>query len=255
MTNLNIITRLVQPATTQIGIIRGNYFCPLGSGVFIEYKQSFYLITAGHLLSLANYSDLLIPLPGSQEGLFIVHFGDLLTTYQNTEDETEVDYAIIRFRAKHLEEKIRTYYSYIPEANLLFNHQLLLERANYFAFGYPISKSKFNYKTRNDIDNIPLRITTTPYENTELLIDQGYNLDLIGALNIRKKIFVNRKLLTLPKTTGMSGCGIYFIPHLNCNHTSSEFYLIGVLIEIDLNLRFLIFTKINIILGELEKID
>lgn len=251
MNNINLITKIVQPSTTQIGIIKDQFFRPIGSGIFVEFKKSLYLITAGHVLTLSNYADLCIPMIKTAEALFLVHFGDFITTQKEENDVTPADYAFIRFTEKRLEDKVKENYTFIEEEKILFNHQLLKDKFNYFTFGYPSSRRKFNYKTRKSIDITPLRFTTSPFENLRKLIKIGYSMELHGALNIKKTIKKDNQTLILPNTKGMSGSGVYFIPHLNCAHMSKEYYLIGIFVEADFVLNFLLFTKIDYIFSKL----
>jgi len=255
MPNLNLdeSTREIQKSMSQIVHVEGSKVLSLGSALLIEYDQKFRLISAGHLINIEDYDKLLMPLPGTKEGLFIDTFGDLTTTnIQGDQEENQVDYAEIVFNKADLETKVKMFYTPIIEQNIDFNHEINENDSRYFVFGYPISRARFNYKKNGEMNSEPLRLTTYPIVQNEIYERNGFSKETHILLHIQRKISREPERVFLPKTKGISGCGVYFLPNLNEDKLSSEYKLVGVLTEVDFEKQFAVVVRMNTIKRNIE---
>jgi len=234
-------------------IPEGKKIEPLGSAILLMHEGSYNLVSAGHLINLEDYNKLIIPLPGTQEGLFIDTFGDLRTTNKEGEqDNNEIDFAKIQFTRKDKIERISNFYTFIQEDQIEFNHIPQANDDRYFVFGYPNSRARFDYKDKKEINSEPLRIVTYPIVDEEFYVKNGFSSDTHLLLHIQRKLQVNGNRVFMPKTKGLSGCGVYFLENLKSETKSAEFKLVGILTEVDFEKQFATVVKIGTILNRIN---
>ena len=226
---------------------------PLGSAILLIHEDSHNLISAGHLINIDDYNNLIMPLPGTQEGLFIDTFGDLKTTNKKGEQkDNEIDFAKIEFKRKDKVEKVSQFYTFIQQEQIELDHVPKADDDRYFIFGYPNSRAKFDYKNKKEINSEPLRIVTYPIVDEEFYIKNGFSSDTHLLLHIQRKLQVNGNRVFKPKTKGLSGCGVYFLPELKSEEESGDFKLLGILTEVDFEKQFATVVRMNTILNRIN---
>ncbi|WP_236979861.1 hypothetical protein [Membranihabitans maritimus] len=237
--NLNSSTRIIQNATTQIVTGEGGKIFPLGSGIFAEINDRFFLISAGHLISLNDYNKLMVPLPGKKEALYIDTLGNLLTTGKRGDEECPFDYALIEITKDELVNELLECYTPIKDDYVLFNHVPQYNDSWYLVFGYSSNKGSVDYKTLREFNAAPTRTITYPHPDQEDFIKSGYYPEHHIILKYQKKIWIHGQRIILPKTKGLSGCGVYFLPDLYNEDPDSSAYLVGILTEVDIKRQYM----------------
>lgn len=251
--NLDSATRRIQSSMTQIlPIPEGKKVEPLGSAIFIEFEDKLRLLSAGHLTNLKDYNQLLVPIVGSQQGLFIDTFGDLRTTnIKGEQANNEIDFAEIIFRRDDKVNKVLEYYTKILSSQIDFNHQPQENDDRYFIFGYPNSRARFDYVSEKEMNSEPLRITTHPITDVSFYDKHGYSKEHHILLKMQRKLQTQGNRIFLPKTKGLSGCGVYYLPDLKSNNSSDRFKLVGILTEVDFEKQFATVIRMDTIYNEL----
>ncbi len=246
--NLDSVTQIVQRSTSQIAIPKGASLGPLGSAIFIELQGVLYLISAGHLLNENDYIKLILPLPSQQNALYIDTFGDLITTHKSSDTDNIYDIAYIKFTRSDKVIEVNKYFNPLNEFHFCNEHKEVLGDARYFIFGYPIHKTTFDYGTRKNVNAAPIRITTHPVNDVSLYSKFGYDPEFYLLLKYQTHVPAQEGRLKLPKTKGISGCGVYFVPQLLSAKKSQEFCLIGIVTEVDLQRQYAVVVRIEKIL-------
>lgn len=251
--NLDESTREIQKSMSQIVHVEEPKVLPLGSALLIEYESKLRLVSAGHLINHEDSDKLLMPLPGTKEGLYIDTFGDITSTNQKGEQEdNEIDFAEIQFNRDDLEAKVKKYYSPIIEENIDFEHQITADDARYFIFGYPNSRARFNYEKNGEMNSEALRIITYPITDSDVYEKNGFSLETHILFHIQRKIDREAERVFLPKTKGISGCGVYFLPDLNEEEISGRHKLIGILTEVDFEKQIAVAIRMNTIKSKIN---
>ena len=243
--NLDSVTQIIQQCTAQIAIPKGISIGPSGSAIFIESQGVLYLISAGHLFNENDYNKLLLPLPSQQKALYIDTFGDLITTHKSTDTDNPYDIAYIKFKRTDKTTEVKSYYNPLSELNLCIEHKEVSGDSRYFIFGYPIHKATFDYKSKKAVNAAPIRITTHPVTDGSLYSKFGYDSEFYLLLKYQTHVPTHEGRLKLPKTKGISGCGVYFVPELLSSKKSHDFCLIGVLTEVDLQRQYAVVVRIE----------
>lgn len=209
------------------------------------------IISAGHSLNVKDYERLMIPLHGEREALFLCFLGDLATTgIEGNVENNPIDFAEVKILKKDRIKQLLKYHDPIRISEVDFCHNPIDGDARYLVFGHPTSKSKFDYKTHKKFDSVPLKLITSPITDKNLYQKYGYSKKEHVLLKIQKNITEGKDRLILPKTKGLSGCGVYFLPNLNKSEPSGAFKLVGILTEVDFKRRFAVVVRISTIYGE-----
>lgn len=246
--NLDIVTGVIQKSMAQLVHVENHKIKPLGSAIFVKLGNQLRLLSAGHLINEKDYDKILLPLPGIQESLYIDTFGDLHTT--NTEGDQEnnaIDFAEIKFIRMDKIERVCNFYTPIPENKIEFNHEIIENDDRYFIFGYPNSKTRFDFKYKKEMNSAPLRIVTHPIFDDIIYEKYGYSKKTHILLKYKRKLFDGLFRFFLPKTKGISGSGVYFLPDIKSQSKSQEFTLIGILTEIDYEKQFAVVVRMETI--------
>ncbi len=224
---------------------------PLGSGLFLEIDDDYFLVTAGHLLNLLDRKDLLVP--GNNNQMIWLN-GVLATTFDKFSLKSNIDFAVLKFSNRQIKHLIGGYHKSVKSNRILINHSLHFSD-NYVVAGYPINGIKKTYG-KPVYTPIPLKLLTHPIP---LKNYKKYGFDPNNHILLKYQITLkpfNSKVNSVTKdATGISGSGLWFVPDWNdSNYGIPNFYLIGVMIENHKDKGFLVALKIDFVTETIRKI-
>ncbi len=192
-----------------------------GSGVFVQYKNQYYVVTAAHVF--AEYSTKTFVIADGKE----ITLGGILynSPMPSTEDRADdkIDISILELNEESSRGLLTTFKP-IQENEIELNHQLS-DTATYFAVGFPQTKTEKVWN-KNEIKSIGYTYQSIP------ILDYDY-----GQFGFRKEttiaIMFDGKVTSAtdpfphraPRMQGMSGSGLWNF------RGKDEKRLIGISIE------------------------
>lgn len=185
---------------------------PHGSGVFIEYNDTKYLISAAHVLE-KHYQDTFIILERDSIVLGGTLFVSKLPKGCDKREDDYRDIAVIRLcpeTIEFLEEHNVTFVN----SNRLDNKHEIEKHSIYLTFGYPAAKTDLRFKYTVQPFAMETSVITKDKTYTKYKISKSDN---IVAKYHRKGIFTNSNPLKQfgVKPYGISGCGLWLVKNLN----------------------------------------
>ncbi|MEZ4804606.1 MAG: hypothetical protein R2852_03760 [Bacteroidia bacterium] len=205
----------------------------------------YYLLTAGHLLSIENFKKgLVLNLTGFTN---INLKGTLCTTYlDSSSNNGKIDVSVLK-----LSNEIKQFLlinkqkALIPSATWV-NHQLM-NKPDYIISGFPLTNLKKGLKKKLVK---PQSLLTFPF-HPKYYNKWGFNYESHLLIRISKKgvKFGGVKETYLSSLTGMSGSGLWFVPDWNTNFHKrklTRYKLIGVLIEDYMDKGFVASVRIDL---------
>lgn len=181
-----------------------------GSGLLFEYKFSYFLISASHVLELIHSDDLFLSCPSSSWKLS----GDIYRTNIPEFTLFKKKYSIDIGAIKLDEEMV---FSFSNEVEFLQLENLGINQKNknkehYFVLGYPETKVKKDRKGKYNWIVEPLYFTTRESSN-QIYQKKKIDSKLHVIVDFNRK--VNRidtgQRVIMPQLEGISGCGLWNI--------------------------------------------
>lgn len=220
---------------------------PAGSGVLLKFQNEYFLISAAHLLNESNWDLLIMP---ATDGKWVTLQGELCTSYRDSDEKKDIDFAILRFYPKM--HKHLTMYSPIVEQEILMNH-VVNEDTRYFLAGYPIRKVKIdpNRKTAKAEALAILTSGTSKKRYIKHGFDENFHTLVSFQNKIRQPSGSARTRIGNPQ--GISGCGLFLIPEFSqaqIDHLTIK--LIGIMIENHQHLGFMAAIRIDAVIEVLR---
>lgn len=220
---------------------------PFASGVFIFWKDSFYLLTASHVID--NWSDankLFVPINEGYIAIVGKGYGTEINNKKN------IDVAYIKLKPE-LIPILTQYYRFIPDIKIL-NHKENIDGPSLCVFGYPTRNiRKESGKTYGSMYMTNLSKEKV-YRYYDLSPISHYIVDFWG-----KKINIHTNKIEKPKIEhyGLSGCGLWYISIDFDEETGemiSDSTLIGIMTEFKrTKYDCLIGNRIEIIIAAIEE--
>lgn len=183
----------------------------IGTGVFIQFKNYYFLISAAHVFDYFNERNIQTKIPLEAGSNMLFEPGGLLSVNNTT--KRKKDFVDIGFLLLDLESvlEISKHYTFLKEDNLAPNHNFI-NYEFYSFFGYPTTLSKTKYD-KSSFHSVPFLHLTTPLQEekyNKYERQPRYNVitsyDRKNSLNIKTKTVSNG-----PDLFGISGCGLWFI--------------------------------------------
>jgi len=217
---------------------------PLGSGLYMKLKNDYFLVTAGHLLNLKSWKNLLVP--GNNDKMVWLN-GMITTTYTDEKEKSNIDFAVLRFSERQVKHLINGQYGFIPPNRILINHKVV-QGGYYFIAGYPVSGVK---KTagKQEFIPIPLKLLSYPLKD-EKYKQHGFNPEHHILVKYQRKLApFNSDIKVITKNvTGISGSGLWYVPNWKKNYKGvPEFFLVGIMIEDYRESGFLVALRIDFV--------
>ena len=223
----------------------------LGCGIYLKIKNDYYLISAGHLLNLENFSKLIT---SSNEEEMIFLSGRLLTTYENEKTDNSIDFGILKFFSSQIPYLEKVNYSFINSQNIIVNHKVE-ENGMYLIAGYPNTGVKTVTGKREFKINPIVFITSTI--DREKYISNKFNPDHFILLKYKRKIAPNNsteKQIT-KELKGISGSGLWYIPNYkDLENGIPKCFLVGIMTENIKRKGFLVALRIDFITETINQV-
>jgi len=215
------------------------------SGIFINVDDSYFLITAAHVVE-KHKDEIFVPL----RNFDALQLGGTLTTnvaFQKEKDK--IDIAIIKL-SEDAFNLVNGYYSFLSQNELGISHEVK-KLPSYLSFGYVCSGSKVKYGTDKFIAK-PFNYVTVPADEK---IYKELSCQLFENIIIhydKKKVFNYRTKETKvgPDPFGISGSGLWYIPPNQIVKPGDKVskQLVGIMIEWPIqNRKYWISTRIDIL--------
>ena len=224
---------------------------PLGSGLFFQIDNDYFLITAGHLINLEDWKDLLVP--GNNNNAVWLN-GIIATTFDKPNLTSNIDFAILKFSERQIKHLTNGYYETIKPNHVLINHKLKFDN-NYIVSGYPVSGIKKKYG-KSVYTPIPLKFVTEPIP-TKKYSKFGFNPEhhILIKYQRKLKMFPSNRIQITKEATGISGSGLWFVPDWNrITNGIPNFYLTGIMIENYKDKGFLVALRIDFIIETIKQV-
>lgn len=217
---------------------------PAGSGVFIKYKENYYVISAAHVLA-EYYNDTFVIL----DDVELVIGGRLISSpmpSSGNRADDKIDIAIIKVDPSCVPQLL-TRYKALDVNEIELGHQMK-ELTTYFSVGFPLTRTKKVWNA-NEIKSIGFSYQSEPFLN--------YNYDKFGfssEINFAIKFdgevtsAINPNDHLAPDITGISGSGIWHFSG------KAEKRLIGIAIERikETGHKCVIATKIDVVIKMID---
>ncbi|WP_428225822.1 hypothetical protein [Flavobacterium sp.] len=245
---LNLLTQSVANKALQftpiISLPNPPSAIPLGSGLFLKIKDSYFLASAGHLLNFEDWPKLTVP--GNNDTLVNLN-GVLITTFENGKTDSDVDFAVFKFAERQIKHLIDGHYNFIDCSDIKVNHKVE-ENGYYIIAGYPVNGVK---KTagKAEFKPIPAKFLTYPLKHKKHK-NNNFNPNHFILVKYQRKVAPlnsSEKQITR-ELKGISGSGLWHIPNWkDLNNGVPKFQLVGIMTENHKNKGFLVAIRIDFI--------
>jgi hypothetical protein len=201
---------------------------PLGNGIFLKINDDRYLISAGHLLNIEDWPELMVP--GAVDKLVLLN-GVVVSTYQNSKTNNPIDFALLKFSERQNKHFLNGQFTFCNPSNIIVNH--IVEQNGYYVIaGYPVNGIK-KTSGKAEFNPIPVKFLTYPIE-TKKYEKYGFNPDHFILVKYQRKLapFGSKEKQITRELTGISGSGLWYVPNWNdTNNDVPKFYLVGIMVE------------------------
>ena len=244
--DLNNLTGKIFPltlkSTTVINRPDPPVVTPLGNGVMLDINGTYYIISAGHLMNIKDFPDLMIQAKNNKMTLCN---GKLVTTYKTYGDSQKIDIAIFRFSQRQ-NKHIDGYYRFIKPNDIGIEHKTV-ETSSYIISGYPLNNIK---KITGQPVYIaePLQVlTATARKRTYKKFGFDPKTHILVKLLGRIKPFSSKFKKRLKKPTGISGSGLWYVPNWKKVDKNGvpEHILVGILTDNFIDQGFVVAVRID----------
>jgi hypothetical protein len=211
-----------------------------GSAILAKLDQAYFLITAAHCVDGINLEYL-----GIVIGNDFCTIGGQLFFYesnQDTFDPNNADMAVIMLDAVTV-ASMKEKYEFMDWQKIGLDH-LAGQSSKYLIFGYPASKTRRHFPTKQIIPE-PLVLRTVGASD-EYYLQEQINKGKIFLLYVDQKSVgkaTDSEIEELPKLGGISGCGVWTI--LDLFTPSPKYRLVGLITGEGRNKTVLYCSKIN----------
>jgi hypothetical protein len=220
-----------------------------GTGVFIQIKEHYFLVSAAHVLD--RHGEFFIFL--SQEYEIIKPGGD---TYINRAEDRSKD--LLDIGVLHLDDDclphILRSYSFLQAEDLAINH--IFQNEQFYTFlGYPATRAKPIYKS--DVFDVNTFFHFTVPIKTEYYAEFGRNpfVNVVASYN-KKSAYDSRKGTygVGPDLYGISCCGLWFTDPSDLATGIIKPKLTAIMTDWSIkNRNIIIGTRIDVVTGMIKK--
>lgn len=220
---------------------------PAGSGVFINYKNNYYVVTAAHVL--AEHSSNTFVILHDKE---LVIGGNLISSpmpASGERNDDKIDISILRVDSQSVNDLLSRFTA-IDVSEIETNH-ILENTATYFCVGFPLTRTKKIWG-KDEIKSLGFSYQSEPIVNFDFE-KYGFNKTSTYAIKYDGEITSEKipQVHLSPKITGISGSGLW---HFYGKNKKS---LIGIVLERinDPGNKVILATKIEIVLKMIDEMD
>ncbi len=200
---------------------------PHGSGVFIEYSDTKYLVSAAHVLE-NHYDKTYIILDVDTLYLGGTLFISKLPTSCKKRDDDYFDIAVLKLDKKTLDILANHNVDFVKQERLEINHKAD-DLSLYLTLGFPAAKTDLRFK--DTIEALAMETGVVVKEKTYDKYRITTKTNIVAKYN-RSGLFTNKNPLIHSgvKPYGISGCGLWSVKTLKPeNNQSIPTTLVGIL--------------------------
>lgn len=209
---------------------------PFGSSILFSRDGDYYLITAAHCIKQKNN---LIKIGVMISGKFYFVKG---TVVMNKGQNDSIDIAAVKLENETV-EILKDSYQFISKRDILSNKNIENE-TEYLIVGFPISKTSIDYKMKRIKTEPFVFISKSKDENSYLKQRINDTQNILLGFSKRRSAFVGENEMNIsPTPTGISGCGLWYIP----SYFSEKvvFKLSGIMIDYYHKTNMMLATKVE----------
>ena len=224
----------------------------IGTGVFIKFNDSHYILTAAHVLD--EFARLKIPV---DDGDYLLIPGGVSYTnnFFDKRAKDKVDIGFLKLDQESISD-IEKNYDFLDQSQIELNHNYA-QLPLYTYFGFPTTLSKYS-KTRNNFHVIPFFHTTIPASmNIYDQLSRNPSQNIITSYNRKRAYnFKNKNLSNGPDLHGLSGCGLWYNDPMDLLQGICKPRLTAILTDWPVkNRNVVIGTNIDIIINSITTVS
>ena len=201
---------------------------PLGCGIFLKINNDRYLMSAGHLLNLADWPKLMVP--GADKKMVWLN-GTVITSYKDAQTDNPIDFGLLRFSTRQNKHFVGGDFGFCNPSNIIVNHKV--QQGGYYVIaGYPVSGVK-KTSGKAEFKPIPVKFLTYPLSENKYK-KHGFNPEHFILVKYQRKVapFGSKKKQITKELRGISGSGLWYVPNWNDRKNGvPKFYLVGIMVE------------------------
>lgn len=184
---------------------------PHGSGVFIEYKETKYLVSAAHVLE-NHYDKTFLILDDNNLKLGGTLFVSELPIGCEKRDDDYTDIAVMKLDQMSIDKLSKHNIDFLKQERLDTNHKVD-EHTNYIIFGFPAAKTDLRFK--NTVEAIAMETGVVESEKCYTKYHLTSTDNIIAKYN-RRGLFSNKNPIihTGVNPYGISGCGLWSVTNM-----------------------------------------
>ena len=199
-----------------------NFHCPIyapdkngnpiaiGTGVLIDIDGYKFLVSAGHVFDYTYTHRVAI----KSKNKLVNITGDIIENkYSQTRKEDKIDLAILILNEKM--EQALSDYNYLKISNIDYNHISNKMDTSYTFIGFPATKNKTRYNTKNVKGALYSYTASRVKEEVYKALGITTATHIAITFNKRKLLSTDKKKTTVPDPYAMSGGGIWLNDNLN----------------------------------------
>lgn len=231
-----------------------------GTGVLIKHENSYFLVSAAHVLEIDTSDYISIPINKTtiiglnKVAKLTPHIEKL---YDRRKDK--IDVAVVKLYDEKTIEQLKLSKAFLSIKSITKNHKSDSQLYNHIVFGYP--NSGVDIKYRKGYTEIESEILVYPTNISSFKKFEKYRCDPANNILLDYKTTMKRynsgQIEKTKDPNGISGCGLWYydIEHLK-KHGEIKYCLVGIIIEFQKNYqRVLIATKMHWVTNLIENFD
>ncbi|OJW81750.1 MAG: hypothetical protein BGO69_14685 [Bacteroidetes bacterium 46-16] len=237
-----LVFQQVLSRTTIVNIPKPPVVTPVGNGVLLDIEGTYYILSAGHLMNITDFPNLMIP--GVNNSMTLCN-GKLITSHQNYGDKSQIDIAVFEFTNRQNKHLIGRY-NFISPSDIGIEHRTV-ETSSYIIGGYPLNNI-IKALGQPMFTAEPLQVVTATVRNRTYK-KFGFNPEthILVKLYGRIKPFLSSRKTRLKKLTGISGSGLWYVPNwrdIDANGVPKHL-LVGILTDNFIDQGFVAAVRID----------
>lgn len=215
---------------------------PIGSSVFIKVNDEYFILSAGHLLNLKDWPDLIVP--GINDSMIWLN-GVIATTYKEPHENKKIDFGLLKFSDRQLKHFTGKEIRFLDETRIIINHQINMD-GHYLIAGYPVSGVK-KKSGKAEFHPIPIKIISQTIE-LKYYERNNFNPEHFILIKYQRKLAnSNSKQKQISKEVrGISGSGLWYVPNwYDREDGEARAFLVGIMTENYKDKGFLVALRID----------
>ncbi|HTF20889.1 MAG TPA: hypothetical protein VK658_22600 [Chryseolinea sp.] len=217
----------------------------VASSILLKFNKSKFLVTAAHVIK--RIDSRLLRIPFNKQVLCIG--GSHIITNAGSIDEDRIDVAVFKLDDESVDVLAQNGFLFYDLGSIEIDLEDIHDE-NYITFGHPVNRNQVKAKHKK-LRFEPFNFRTTLSDCDNLYSSLGLTKVVHQILQYRKRKIqdgLTGNIITGPTPYGMSGCGIWRIPHFLVAESSElKFFPTAMVTEYHVNRTALVGTRVNVI--------